>query len=83
MRMPAVADKTLVQVDMAVDETRQQQLPAQVDALHTFNGAQISAEASDTAIGDGQRQRTAVGSDGIDEYTIKHFTTSWWRPHTL
>jgi hypothetical protein len=70
-------------MDMTIDETRQQHLPAQVDTLHTFDGANIGPQASDTAIGDGQGQRTAVGGDGIDEHTINHFTTSLLRLRTL
>jgi len=72
MRMPAVADETLVQVDMAIDQARQHQLPAQVDLLHAVNTRQGRTDGGETAAGDGQLQRRTVGTDGIGEQVVEH-----------
>jgi len=68
---------------MAVDKAGQHHVPAEVDALYTLKGAKVGTQASDTAIGDGQGEGAAVGGDGIDENTIKHFRTSLERVPTL
>ncbi|MCY1541103.1 hypothetical protein D9M68_767770 [compost metagenome] len=75
VRMPAVADEALVQMDMAVHEARQHQVAAQVDHLHAGRRRCVP-DREDAAVADGQGLGIAVGPDGIDEYAVCHGSPS-------
>ncbi|MNB68066.1 hypothetical protein D3C75_145640 [compost metagenome] len=68
MRMPAVADEALVQMDMAVDQARQDSEAGQVDAFGSLRCGIVAIDADKTAITDVEIQRGTVAIDAaVDE----------------
>ena len=60
MRVPAVADKTLVQMDVAVDQPGQDREALQVDAFRPVGRRGLAIEATDAAVTDMEMQWRAV-----------------------
>ncbi|MNE58862.1 hypothetical protein D3C80_1539220 [compost metagenome] len=85
VRSPAVADKTLVQVDMAVDEAGQHQQAFEVDGFAGCGAGALRADVGDAPVAHGNVQGQAIGIDGIDELTVVHdwafFTEAWVTSH--
>ncbi|MNT51820.1 hypothetical protein D3C72_1888060 [compost metagenome] len=74
MRVPAVADKALVQMDVTVNQTGQHQVSCQVDDLGACAGRTFAAQADNAPVGNREVEQAAIGSNSVDEYTIDHFT---------
>ncbi|MNI68411.1 hypothetical protein D3C73_1241030 [compost metagenome] len=72
VRAPTVADETLVQVNVAIDEPRQRQQPFKVDGFAGRLAGALRADMGDAPVLYGNVQGQAIGVDGIDELTVIH-----------
>ncbi len=68
VRMPAVADETLVQVDVPIHQARQQGETLQVDDLGAFSRARCAIETLETPVADVEMHRRTLAVDAaVDE----------------
>lgn len=81
VRSPAVADKALVQVDVAIDKAWQHHQAFEVDRFAGCSAGALRADVGDAPVGYGNVQRHAIGVDGVDELTVVHdraFSNEAW-----
>jgi len=74
VRAPAITHEALVQVNVAINETRQYQQAFQVDRFAGRGAGALRANVADAAVADSNVQGQAIGIDGIDELTVVHGT---------
>jgi len=68
VRVPTVADKALVEVDVAVDQPGQHREALQVDVFRPVSRRGLAIEAADAAITDMEMQRRTLAVDtAVDE----------------
>lgn len=72
MRLPAIANEALVEVDMTVDETGDHQAILQIDDLRRLAVRSFGAYVDDVTALDRNVDLAAVSGEGIDEEAFSH-----------
>ena len=72
VRMPAPAHETLVQVDMAIDQSRQYQLATQIDGLDAGTGRPLVRQGGNAPLAHHNVQRRALRVHCVQENTLVH-----------
>ncbi|MDF2639448.1 MAG: hypothetical protein K0R64_2432 [Novosphingobium lindaniclasticum] len=73
MRLPGFAEEALVEVNVAIDEGRQNQPSAKVDTRHRLIGRNIRFDRHEPAVRHREIRRRAVRQQGVGEEPLDHW----------